>query len=115
MNALASEPIAGYSPGSMGVFITFNGDAEGDGLGRAVSDAGDVNGDGFADLVVGVRNDDNNGTFPGSARVNISELIQRLCADQNEDGLVTPVDFTAWIAAFNQGRLSRCNQLGAGL
>ncbi|MBN4082625.1 hypothetical protein JYS44_00145 [Phycisphaeraceae bacterium AH-315-B13] len=27
----------------------------------------------------------------------------RLCADQNEDGLVTPTDFTAWIAAFNQG------------
>jgi len=27
----------------------------------------------------------------------------RLCADQNGDGAVTPADFTAWIAAFNQG------------
>jgi len=25
----------------------------------------------------------------------------RLCADSNEDGLVTPADFTAWIALFN--------------
>jgi len=26
---------------------------------------------------------------------------ERLCADQNGDGMVTPADFTAWISAFN--------------
>jgi hypothetical protein len=29
----------------------------------------------------------------------------RLCADQNEDGQVTPTDFTAWIANFNANDL----------
>lgn len=29
----------------------------------------------------------------------------RLCADQNGDGLVTPADFNAWILNFNQGSL----------
>ncbi|PHQ78076.1 MAG: hypothetical protein COB69_10765 [Phycisphaera sp.] len=29
----------------------------------------------------------------------------RLCADQNEDGFVTPTDFTAWIANFNTNDL----------
>ena len=30
---------------------------------------------------------------------------QRLCADQNNDGLVNPADFSAWIANFNAGDL----------
>jgi len=29
----------------------------------------------------------------------------RLCADQNQDGLVSPADFTAWVANFNAGSL----------
>lgn len=33
--------------------VTFDGTAAGEGLGRSLSSAGDVNGDGFADLVVG--------------------------------------------------------------
>ena len=28
------------------------------------------------------------------------------CADQNGDGMVTPADFTAWIANFNAGSLN---------
>jgi hypothetical protein len=51
------------------VLYTFNGDSAGDEFGRSVSGAGDVNNDGFADLVVGVPFDDNNGAQSGSARV----------------------------------------------
>ncbi len=29
----------------------------------------------------------------------------RLCADQNDDGLVTPADFSAWIANYNAQNL----------
>lgn len=31
-----------------------------------------------------------------------AQLDDRLCADQNADGLVTPTDFSAWINNFNQ-------------
>ncbi len=48
---------------------TLNGDSAGDIFGRSVSGAGDVNDDGYADVIVGAQLDDNNGTFSGSARV----------------------------------------------
>ena len=64
-------------PGSARVFSgldgsilhTFDGDSVNDNFGRSVSGAGDVDGDGFADLIVGAILDDNNGTRSGSARV----------------------------------------------
>ncbi|MCB9765421.1 MAG: FG-GAP repeat protein [Alphaproteobacteria bacterium] len=40
-----------------------------DAFGRAVSGAGDVNGDGYADLLVGADGDDDNGSFSGSVYV----------------------------------------------
>jgi len=48
---------------------TYTGDAPGDYLGRAVSEAGDVNGDGFGDVIVGARNYPGGWAFiyPGSS------------------------------------------------
>ncbi len=51
------------------ILYTFNGDSAFDSFGRSVSDTGDVNGDGYADFIVGADLDDNKGISSGSARV----------------------------------------------
>jgi len=102
-----------FSGADGSVLATFDGDSTGDRFGFSVSDAGDVNGDGLDDLIFGAPFDDNNGTSSGSARVFISLVTptNRLCADQNEDGFVTPADFSAWIANFNtQSQIADVNQ-----
>jgi len=70
---LDNEPFSGNArvlSGSDGsVLYSFDGDSDGDRFGWSVSGAGDVNGDGFADLIVGAPRDANNGDSSGSARV----------------------------------------------
>ncbi len=67
----------GHDAGSVRVFsgatgaalFTFHGDAADDRLGAAVAAAGDVDGDGFDDLVVGIPSDDDQGQNCGGVRV----------------------------------------------
>ena len=49
--------------------FAIQGDAEGDQLGRSVSSAGDVNGDGYDDLIIGARLNDSAGMSAGEAYV----------------------------------------------
>lgn len=48
----------------------FEGDTTGDVFGHSVSGAGDVNNDGYDDVIVGAHSDDNFGNLSGSARVH---------------------------------------------
>jgi len=58
-----------YSGRDGSILHSFNGDSAGDRLGSSVDGAGDINGDGRADLIVGAPNDDNTGLNAGMARV----------------------------------------------
>ncbi|MCC8996346.1 MAG: FG-GAP-like repeat-containing protein [Nitrosomonas sp.] len=49
--------------------FTINGESAGDLLGRSISSAGDVNGDGFGDILIGAGGADHNGVDSGSVYV----------------------------------------------
>ncbi|MFT7620383.1 MAG: hypothetical protein ACI97A_004040 [Planctomycetota bacterium] len=66
-NSSGSATVFSGQDGS--VLHSFNGDSALDRFGRSVSGAGDVNGDGFDDFIVGAHGDDNNGSASGSITV----------------------------------------------
>jgi hypothetical protein len=58
-----------YSGQTGGLLWTFTGEASGDRFGTSVSGAGDVNDDGYSDVIVGARNNDAGGSNAGRAYV----------------------------------------------
>jgi hypothetical protein len=101
----------GSSSGSARVFsgldgsilCTFEGDSRDDAFGFSVSGAGDVNGDGVDDFVVGAHGDDLNGSNSGSAFVFVSSAVPAPCpGDANGDNIVNFTDLNAVLTAFGQ-------------
>jgi hypothetical protein len=66
---LAMFAARAFATGDTPVLYTFNGENQSDRLGWSVSGVGDVNGDGYDDVIVGAMYDDNNGGASGNARV----------------------------------------------
>jgi len=68
-NGAESGRVRVYSGFDGSVLYTFDGDSPGDQFGTVIANAGDVNMDGFEDLVVGAPFDDDTAADAGSARV----------------------------------------------
>ncbi|MEO1584325.1 MAG: GC-type dockerin domain-anchored protein [Planctomycetota bacterium] len=107
----------GGLPGSSQVVASFNVDIE---AGASPGDSVTIDYEG----AVVLSQDDRLVTYSTTPGVNQESLSTvsltltigggRLCADQNNDGLVTPADFNGWILNFNQGSLlADTNQDGA--
>ncbi len=80
------------------VLFTLYGDSKNDNFGRYSNSAGDVDNDGYDDLIVGAKGDDNNGVDSGSARIFLSShlfndpdtdyLVNSADSDDDNDGLL---------------------------
>jgi Ca2+-binding RTX toxin-like protein len=70
--------LSGEGSGGTGFFI--QADASGDSAGESVSSAGDVNGDGFDDLIVGALNGDDGGDRAGEAYIIFGSAIGPITA-----------------------------------
>jgi hypothetical protein len=80
-----------YSGLTAALLYTFTGEAAGNAFGASVSGAGDVNNDGYAELIVGAPFHDAGGTAAGRAYV-YSCTPPYLCGDANADVKVTVSD-----------------------
>jgi hypothetical protein len=67
----------------------FTGEAAGDAFGYAVGPAGDVNGDGYADVIVGAYGNDAGGSAAGRAYVFLGTPIPDAAADFTLTGEAT--------------------------
>ena len=66
--------------------VILNGQSAGDVFGRSVASAGDFNGDGLSDVIVGAHKDDNNGeSDSGSAFIFFGGITGTMRADANAD------------------------------
>ena len=78
--------LSGLAPGQVQLHV-FEGIAAQDALGGAVAGAGDVNGDGIADLIAGARYEDTAGNNAGAARVfSGSDGVELLVLPGSEAG-----------------------------
>lgn len=74
------------SGATLATLHTFNGDALSDQLGMWVHGAGDVDGDGYADVVAGIPGDDDNGGGAGSLRVFTGKTLSVLHTFHGDNG-----------------------------
>ena len=86
-----------FSGQSGNKFHFFHGEASSDFFGWSVASAGDVNNDGFDDLIVGARSNDVGGSNAGRAYVYLGARF--VCADANGDSLVN-VDDVSFLMNF---------------
>ena len=71
-------------------------------FGQSVSGAGDINGDGVADFIVGAPI--GGATFDGYARVFVSQItVNFILGDCNQDGIVDFADIPAFIQILQAG------------
>ncbi|MGR3177198.1 MAG: FG-GAP-like repeat-containing protein [Candidatus Anammoxibacter sp.] len=72
--------------------VILNGQNEGDQFGISVSTAGDFNGDGIDDVIVGAYRDDNNGTDSGSAYIFFGGITGTFNSDTDADVILNGQD-----------------------
>jgi hypothetical protein len=75
---------------------TLTGAALGDFLGQAVASAGDVNGDGFADVVVGAQGNDAGGLSAGAVHVYLGGSAASFDPTADHTFTATAGDFLGW-------------------
>src|SRR5690349_21514529 len=74
-----------------GQIVVIQGDAAGDNAGWSVSSAGDINGDGYEDFIIGAPTGDNGGDRAGEAYI----LFGKPTAIGNVGGVTGLFDLTA--------------------
>ena len=92
---------------------TFTGEGAGDLFGLSVASAGDVNNDGFDDLIVGASFNDAGGTDAGRAYVYLGTRF--ICADANGDSLVNVDDVDFLMSFYFYGGATPCPYIASDL